>query len=109
MAQFGLSLSESFTEWERFPRPRQRSPWQLTRAIPALDDYWFWFYQLPYYVPMIALLFTRSRRTDIALFTVMIGVQLFSDFDLGASSRWGREVGISLIEQSSTSAATAPK
>jgi len=83
--------------------------WQLTRAIPALDDYWFWFYQLPYYVPMIALLFTRSRRTDIALFTVMIGVQLFSDFDLGASSRWGREVGISLIEQSSTSAATAPK
>jgi hypothetical protein len=83
--------------------------WQLTRAIPALDDYWFWFYQLPYYLPMIALLFTRSRRTDIALFTVMIGVQLFSDFDLGASSRWGREVGISLIEQSSTSAATAPK
>ena len=83
--------------------------WQLTRAIPALDDYWFWFYQLPYYVPMIALLFTRSRRTDIALFTVMIGVQLFSDFDVGASSRWGREVGISLIEQSSTSAATAPK
>jgi len=83
--------------------------WQLTRAIPALDDYWFWFYQLPYYVPMIALLFTRSRRTDITLFTVMIGVQLFSDFDLGASSRWGREVGISLIEQSSTSAATAPK
>ena len=21
--------------------------WQLTRAVPALDDYWFWFYQLP--------------------------------------------------------------
>jgi len=83
--------------------------WQLTRAIPALDDYWFWFYQLPYYVPMIALLFTRSRRTDIALFTVMIGVQLFSDFDLGGSSRWDCEIGISIIEQSSTSAATAPK
>ena len=25
--------------------------WQLTRAVPALDDYWFWFYQLPYFMP----------------------------------------------------------
>ena len=57
--------------------------WQLTRAVPALDDYWFWFYQLPYFIPMAALLFTRSRRADIALFAILIGVQLFSDFDLG--------------------------
>ena len=77
--------------------------WQLTRAVPALDDYWFWFYQLPYFIPMAALLFTRSRRVDIALFAILIGVQLFSDFDLGPSSRWGHEVGISLIDQSSTS------
>jgi hypothetical protein len=85
--------------------------WQLTRAVPALDDYWFWFYQLPYYIPMGALLFTRSRRVDIALFLILIGVQLFSDFDLGPSSRWGQQVGISLIpvDQASTVAPAAPK
>ena len=83
--------------------------WQLTRAVPSLNDGWFWFYQLPYFLPMIALLFTRSRRVDIALFTLLIGVQLFSDFDLGPSSRWGREVGISLTDQASTSATATSK
>ena len=83
--------------------------WQWTRAVPALNDYWFWFYQLPYFIPLAALLFTRSRRADIVLFAVMIGVMLFSDFDLGPSSRWGRAVGISLIEQPSTSRSDVPK
>jgi hypothetical protein len=83
--------------------------WQLTRAVPALDDYWFWFYQLPYYIPMIALLFTRCRRVDIGLFIVLIGVQLISDFDLGPSSRWGREVGISLGYEASTTRPVAPR
>ena len=83
--------------------------WQFTRAVPALDDYWFWFYQLPYFIPMAALLFTRSRRIDIALFILIIGVQLFSDFDLGPSSRWGQEVGISLGSQPSTSTSSTPK
>ena len=83
--------------------------WQLTRAVPALDDYWFWFYQLPYFLPMAALLFTRTRRVDIMLFAVLIGVQLFSDFDLGQSSRWGHQVGISLTDQASTSGAPVPR
>ena len=83
--------------------------WQLTRAVPALDDYWFWFYQLPYYIPLAALLFTRSRRADIILFTVLIGVMLFSDFDLGQSSRWGHEVGISLRTAPSTSSSPTPR
>jgi hypothetical protein len=83
--------------------------WQWTRAVPALDDYWFWFYQLPYFLPMAALLFTRSRRVDIALFALMIGVMLFSDFDLGPSSRWGQEVGISLGHLPSTSTPAPPR
>jgi hypothetical protein len=58
---------------------------------------------------MAALLFTRSRRVDIALFVVLIGVQLISDFDIGPSSRWGLEVGISLVDQASTSAPAIPK
>jgi uncharacterized membrane protein len=83
--------------------------WQLTRAVPAFDDYWFWIYQVPYFGPMAALLFTRSRRADILLFAVLIGMLLFSDFDLGPSSRWGHQVGISLIDKSSTSGASIPR
>jgi hypothetical protein len=83
--------------------------WQLTRAIPALDDYWFWLYWLPYFIPMIALLFTKSRRVDIALFAILVGVLLFADFDLGPSSQWGYKVGISLKDQASTSPPAAPR
>lgn len=83
--------------------------WQWTRAIPALNDYWFWFYQLPYFIPLTLLLFTRSRRVDITLFVVIIAIQLFSDFDLGPSSRWGQEVGISIGYETSTSPHAAPR
>ena len=83
--------------------------WQLTRALPALDDTWFWFYQLPYFIPMAALMFTRLRRVDIVLLSILIGAQLFSDFDLGQSSRWGHEVGLSMRDQASTSATAPPK
>ena len=83
--------------------------WQLTRAVPALSDSWFWIYQLPYFIPMAALLFSRSRRFDIALFIVLIGMMLFSDFDLGPSSRWGKQVGISLMDEASTPAPAPPK
>jgi hypothetical protein len=58
---------------------------------------------------MAALLFTRSRRIDIMLFAILIGVQLFSDFDLGQSSRWGYQVGISLTDEASTSTPVTPK
>ena len=70
--------------------------WQWSRAVPALNDYWFWIYQLPYFIPLLALLFTRSRRVDIVLFVILIGMMLFADFDLGPSSRWGEQVGISI-------------
>ena len=83
--------------------------WQWTRAVPALDDYWFWIYQLPYFLPMAALLFTRSRRVDILLFAIMISMQLFSDFDLGPSSNWGHQVGISLVDEASTSPSAIPR
>ena len=59
--------------------------WQLTRAVPELDDYWFWIYQLPYFIPHGGACCSRGRgNVDIALLVNHIGVQLFSDFDLGA-------------------------
>ena len=83
--------------------------WQFTRAVPALDDYWYWIYQLPYFIPLTALLFTRSRRVDIALFAILLCQALVSDFDLAPSSNWGREVGISIGYETSTTKPTAPR
>ena len=64
---------------------------------------------MPYFIPMAARSFTRSRGVDILLFGVLIGMLLFSDFDLGSSSRWGQQVGISLIHQTSTVPPGPPK
>lgn len=83
--------------------------WQWTRAVPALNDYWFWFYQLPYFIPLTLLLFTRSARVDILLFAIIISMQLFSDFDLGPSSQWGAKVGISVGYEASTTVPATPK
>jgi hypothetical protein len=58
---------------------------------------------------MAALLVTRSRRVDVTLFVILIVVQLISDFDLGPSSRWGAQVGISLGYEASTSTTATPK
>jgi hypothetical protein len=83
--------------------------WQWTRAVPAIDDYWFWIYQLPYFIPMAALLFTRSRRVDITLFAILLCQAVVADFDLGPSSRWGAQVGISVGYEASTMKPATPR
>lgn len=83
--------------------------WQFTRAMPALTDYWFWIYQVPYFVPMAALLFTRSRRVDTVLLVVLLCQAAVVDFDLGPSSMWGEQVGISIGYEASTSTHSPPR
>jgi hypothetical protein len=39
----------------------------LARRLPSGSDFWFYFYQLGYFLPIIALLFTRRRLPDVAL------------------------------------------
>lgn len=65
---------------------------QLARQLPALNDWWFYWYQLSYYLPMLALLFTRRRRLDIALLSWLLLTYVVTGFDLLPSSGWGDAV-----------------
>ena len=80
---------------------------QLSRAMPRLSDGWFFFYQIAYFGPLIGLLFTRRRRTDLLLLATLLVQLLIAGFDLLPGSQWAREIGLGL--QPSTSAAPVPK
>jgi hypothetical protein len=65
---------------------------QLARSLPALTDFWFYFYQVGYHLPVIALLFTRRRWQDVALFAWLLLYTVVTSFDLLPASQWGNEV-----------------
>jgi hypothetical protein len=83
--------------------------WEFSRVTPMWNDWWFYFYNLPYFGPMIALLFTRTRRVDIALLVILLASLLSSGSDLFPGSQWGNRVGINILAHASTSGATVSR
>ena len=67
---------------------------QLGRALPAWNDVWFFVYHLTYFVPLVALFFTRSRRIDMALLVYLIAMFMVTATDLLPTSNWGDEVDL---------------
>jgi hypothetical protein len=65
---------------------------QLARRLPDLNDLWFYPYQLGYFLPLTALLFTRRRWQDVALLSWLLVTYVIVGFDLLPSSRWGDAV-----------------
>ncbi len=65
---------------------------QLARSLPALTDFWFYFYQGGYFVPLIALLFTRRRWQDVALFAWLLFYYALVIIDPLPPSQWANEV-----------------
>lgn len=65
---------------------------QLARRLPEVDDLWFYPYQVGYYLPLTALLFTRRRWQDVALLSWLLLTYVIVGFDLLPSSRWGDAV-----------------
>jgi hypothetical protein len=76
--------------------------WEFSRVTPMWDDWWLYFYILPYFGPMFALLFSRSRKVDIGLLAILLASLLSSGFDLFPGSQWGNRVGINILGQAST-------
>jgi hypothetical protein len=76
--------------------------WQFSRVTPSWNDWWLYFYVIPYFGPMIALLFSRRRRTDLILLAVLVASLLSSGFDLFPGSEWGNQLGINIYPQAST-------
>jgi hypothetical protein len=77
--------------------------WQFSRVHPAWNDWWLYFYMVPYFGGFIGLLFSRSRRVDLALLAILIVSLISSGLDLFPGSQWGNQLGINILGQASTS------
>jgi hypothetical protein len=67
---------------------------QLSRTLPALNDYWFFFYQAIYYAPLLWMWFARSRRMVIVALLCGVGGYLLAYSDLLPTSQWGDNLGL---------------
>lgn len=65
----------------------------LTRATPAWNDWWFYFYFPSYEVALAGLTLSRSRRFDLFFLAWALTVNLSSATDL-FHSQFGRATGI---------------
>ena len=68
---------------------------QLTRVLPRLDDFWFFFWQVAYYGPIAALWFSRNRRVNIAALAVLVCYYPFDALNILPDSNWGQATGMS--------------
>jgi hypothetical protein len=74
----------------------------LTRAIPAWNDWWFYFYFVSYYTAIAGLIVSRSRRLDYVFLTWAISVNLLTGLSPLPNSEWGKAVGLSFSAQQQT-------
>jgi hypothetical protein len=63
--------------------------WTLWLRAPAYDDWLFYLWQITYFGPLIALLFTRRRAVDLALIATLILFYLAAASELFPESDWG--------------------
>jgi hypothetical protein len=80
----------------------------LLRLLPAWSDGWFHYWQGAYFVPLVALLFTRTRRWDLALLTVLIAYWVLGALSVLPDSDWANSLAANGT-RASTSAAVAPR
>jgi CHASE2 domain-containing sensor protein len=71
----------------------------LTRAIPAWNDWLFYFYFVGYYVAIVGLVVSRSRRLDYIFLAWAISVNLLAGLGPLPNSEWGKAVGLSFSAQ----------
>lgn len=66
----------------------------LTRAIPAWNDWWFYFNFGGYLLALAGLALSRSRRLDYVFLIWAIGINVAAGANLLHSSHWGHQVTI---------------
>lgn len=68
---------------------------QMTRAIPRLDDVWFFVWQAAYYGPIATLWFSRNRRVNITALAILVAYYPFDALNVLPDSAWGQATGMS--------------
>lgn len=78
---------------------------------PALDDTWFFIWQMIYYVPVGLLFLSRSKRIDIALLVFMLIQYQLPYLHVFPVSNWGAQSGLNgdAPKAASTSTLTPPR
>ncbi len=66
----------------------------LTRAAPAWDDWWFYFYFPSYMAAIAGLVFSRSRSLDFFFLGWALLVNVSAGSDLVPHSQFARTTGI---------------
>lgn len=66
----------------------------LTRAMPAWNDWWFYFNFGGYLLALAGLVVSRSRRLDYVFLAWAIGINVSAGASLLHSSHWGHQVAI---------------
>ena len=79
---------------------------QMVRVRPSWSDGLFFFYQGTYFGPLAVLLWSRTRRVDIAMFAIVIISLIIAGFDLLPSSQWSNAVGLSSANASTSAVHT---
>jgi hypothetical protein len=71
----------------------------LTRATPAWNDWWFYFYFPSYALALLGLVLSRSRRLDYLFLAWAIFVNVSSGFDILPNSQFGSQLGLAKATQ----------
>jgi hypothetical protein len=63
-------------------------------AVPAWNDWWFYFYFGGTVASLTGLVVSRSRRLDLIFLACAITVELCAGSDITPNSHWGTKVGL---------------
>jgi hypothetical protein len=66
----------------------------LTRALPAWNDWWFYFNFGGYLLALAGLALSKSRRVDYICLIWAIGINVAAGTNVLHSSHWGHSIGI---------------
>lgn len=66
----------------------------LTRATPAWNDWWFYYYFPSNLLAFAGLIVSRSRRLDLFFLAWAIAIGVTSGFSLLPNSQFGEQVGL---------------
>jgi hypothetical protein len=67
---------------------------QMSRAVPRLDDIWFFVWQGSYFLPLAVLWISRRKAVDASMLIVLIAGYALAASESLPNSAWGDAVGV---------------